>query len=76
MSASEAVQVAANAKAKTSSIAIATAIDLRCAALRSPPGDVIDQEGAGRAAVVRPRDGPEALLAGGIPDLVVWSKKR
>ena len=33
------------------------------------PGDVVDEEGAGGAAVVAPGYGAEALLAGRVPDL-------
>ena len=29
-----------------------------------PPRDVVDEKGAGRASVVRARDGPKRLLAG------------
>ncbi len=33
------------------------------------PGDVVDHEGAGGAAVVGARDSPESLLSCGVPDL-------
>ena len=33
------------------------------------PGDIIDEEGANRAAIVGSRDGSEILLAGCVPDL-------
>ena len=36
---------------------------------RVPPRDVVDEEGARRAPVVRPRDGPKGLLAGRVPYL-------
>lgn len=37
--------------------------------VKAVPGDVVDHQRSGRAAVVRTRHGPEALLSGRVPDL-------
>lgn len=32
-------------------------------------GNIVDEDGAGSAAVIRPRDGPETFCAGRVPEL-------
>ena len=44
-----------------------------CVAL---PGDVVNEEGPGRASVVAPCDGPEPLLTGRVPHLQLYRLAR